>query len=492
MVLGYRCFKHGTFGILIFPMRKILIVLGIIISIFGFCAAPHSVLAATKKTPAKKTVVVKKTVKKVVKKAPKVIPNPRVAKLLISSATELRLQPGESVQMRLGFKNIGTVSWNKLQLRADGPDVATLQNDSWAGAALLAAPTGSEKIGSLTFFDFKIVAPDQPGSYFLSGTLYADGKEVVGGTFGVPVEVALAESGVIPIQLKAEPNIRVALGTIDGGALIRTIGDYDFVAPDGSSLLSIPDGSKFLWQYDIPGKTYLITMNGVATSSPDLFRLKARTLDGRFVIHDRADSPKWNKSISYNDFRGNLELRWSDKMIGLWVINELPFEQYLKGLIETGSGDPLELQKAVDIAARSYAYVLLPDGKSYPNRLWDVHAVWDQVYKGYAAEKTNPMGVQAVDATRGMIVAFQGRPVVTPYFTRSDGSTRSWKQVWGGTDKPWLQPVDALYDHGKTLWGHGVGMSVTDAKMRIKKDGWTYDQVLKYYYTGVDIRQVFG
>jgi stage II sporulation protein D len=35
-------------------------------------------------------------------------------------------------------------------------------------------------------------------------------------------------------------------------------------------------------------------------------------------------------------------------------------------------------------------------------------------------------------------------------------------------------------------WGHGVGMSQNGANI-LAKQGYTYDQILKYYYTGIDV-----
>jgi peptidoglycan hydrolase-like amidase len=69
--------------------------------------------------------------------------------------------------------------------------------------------------------------------------------------------------------------------------------------------------------------------------------------------------------------------------------------------------------------------------------------------------------------------------------------TRGWRTVWGGKDKPWLQPVSTVYDAGKKMLGHGVGMSTLDAKARVQKDGWTYSQVLTYYYTGILLQKVY-
>jgi peptidoglycan hydrolase-like amidase len=48
-----------------------------------------------------------------------------------------------------------------------------------------------------------------------------------------------------------------------------------------------------------------------------------------------------------------------------------------------------------------------------------------------------------------------------------------------------------VYDKGKTMWGHGVGISGSDALARAGKDGWLYDQILKYYYTGVEVEKIY-
>jgi len=41
------------------------------------------------------------------------------------------------------------------------------------------------------------------------------------------------------------------------------------------------------------------------------------------------------------------------------------------------------------------------------------------------------------------------------------------------------------------MWGHGVGMSASDASERASKDGWPYDRLLKYYYTGVEVKRLY-
>lgn len=461
--------------------------------------APANVFAATKKTTTTvKKAASKKTVKKVVKKKvpPKPKPSPYQAKLLIASARELKLDPGESIPLRLGFKNIGKTNWDKRVLATVGGDAAVFTTDTWAAASTPVVLSGAPlKTGRLEFYDVVLQAPAAPGSYVFQVELKVNGVSAGGGAVSVPIEVVAPEAAEVTdeeARKKPEPRIRVALGKIEGALLVHTTGEYDVATLDHTPIFAVPSGALLLWEYDLANKLYTITANGNTTSSVEGFRLQARSPDARFTVRDRSDRPVWNTAINYDEFRDTLEMRYSDKIVGLWLINELPIENYLKGLIEANKANPLEYQKALMVAARSYAYIYLPDGKSHVERLWDVHAVWDQYYKGYRAELLNPVGVAAAEATRGMVVTYNNRPVVTPYFARSDGMTRTWKAVWGGTDKPWLVPVVTQYDAGKKMFGHGVGMSQTDAMKHAAKDDWDFKQILVYYYSGTVVRSVYG
>ncbi len=453
------------------------------------------------KSPTKTKIIIappikKKTIKKKVaaKVAAKVVPPKLSAQLLISSAQELRLMPNEEITLRFGFKNTGKLPWKSRAIVLQGPDGGLFAVNSWAASTTPVKISGDVLgIGRLEFFDMTLRAPEQPGSYSFAAALVVDGQPILGGSIRVPIEVANSEREILTAeQVLPEPRIRVALGKVEGPLSIRvSTGHYQINLLDGTPIATADEGAAFVVQYEPTAHFYILIYNGTTTTSTQPFRMRADGADSRFVVTDSTDAAKWNKKIAFNEYRDTFELRWSDKITGAWMINELSMEHYLKGLIETGNSEPYELQKAVYTAARTYAYIYLPDGVRAVGRIWDVHALWDQVYKGYSAELTNPNGVRAVDETRGVLITYQHRPVVTPYYTRSDGMTRGWKEVWGGQDKSWLQPVAAKYDVGKKLWGHGVGMSTQDAKARIKKDGWTFDQVLTYYYTGVQLQKVY-
>ena len=104
-----------------------------------------------------------------------------------------------------------------------------------------------------------------------------------------------------------------------------------------------------------------------------------------------------------------------------------------------------------------------------------------------------PAIVRAVNETSGKIVTYQGKLAITPYYSRSDGRTRSWGEVWyGGSKYPWLVSVPVPWDaaKGRTLWGHGVGMSASGA-LDAANDGWGYERILKYFYTGIDVTRIY-
>ena len=442
-------------------------------------------------------VVYSATVKKVttVTAKKKVEAPKKTTQLLLASETALRLTPGETVQLRFGFKNTGKPSWKVREMRLVGGDGALFATSSWATTSTPVTISGQElKTGRLEFFDIAVQAPEQVGSFQIKLGVFADGEAVQGGSIIIPAEVINSESAEeVSNVLLPEPRIRVALGKVDSSASIKiSAGQYSVNLLDGTQIGAMSLGDTGAFEYDTKTKVYSFKMSGAETVTSTLpFRLLADSSECRFVLTDKKDVAKWNKSIVYNEYRDSFELRWSDKIVGLWMINELPIEHYLKGLVETGNSEPYELQKAVYTAARTYAYIYLPTATT-PERMWDVHSVWDQVYKGYAAEKSNPNGSRAVEETRGTVVTYEHKPVVTPYFTRSNGMTRGWKSVWGGKDKPWLIPVVASYDAGKKMLGHGVGMSTLDAKARVQKDGWNFDQVLTYYYTGVLLEKVYN
>ena len=112
------------------------------------------------------------------------------------------------------------------------------------------------------------------------------------------------------------------------------------------------------------------------------------------------------------------------------VVNEVDMEQYLLGVVpyEIGQVGPelLEASKAQAVAARTYAYRYLGRRASLG---FDVFAtVDDQVYGGVEGE--HPPVSEAVFATAGEILTYQGQPLEAFYHSTCAGQTAAIEEVW--------------------------------------------------------------
>jgi peptidoglycan hydrolase-like amidase len=189
--------------------------------------------------------------------------------------------------------------------------------------------------------------------------------------------------------------------------------------------------------------------------------------------------------MNFASFRGVLEYRYAPKSKMPYLINELLLENYVSGVGETSNGAPEEYIKALQIAARTYAYTNIGP-KPTDDRMFDVYAsTVDQLYLGYNFEQFNPKIDFYTAGTRGMMVTYKNKPVTTYYYSRSNGKTKTKKGV------PWLKSVVCKYDKGMRQLGHGYGMSNRDAAMRAKKDKWSYEKILTYYYSGTEVQKIY-
>ncbi|MBU1017716.1 N-acetylmuramoyl-L-alanine amidase [Patescibacteria group bacterium] len=212
--------------------------------------------------------------------------------------------------------------------------------------------------------------------------------------------------------------------------------------------------------------------------------------DGIVEIVSMDRPPSWNHDLNDNRFRGIMEVRPVNNETAF--INELPLEDYLRGLAEVSNGTLYEKQKTIAILARTYARFYMSDAnRKFPDMPYDGSddpAIF-QRYLGYGYEIRSPNFVVAVADTKNKVVTYEGQLIKTPYFNQSDGRTRSASEVWGWTTTPYLQSVPDPYCEGMILRGHGVGLSGYGAEA-MAEAGKTYDEIIKYYYQGVKIEQL--
>ena len=150
-----------------------------------------------------------------------------------------------------------------------------------------------------------------------------------------------------------------------------------------------------------------------------------------------------DKNIFFNglEYRGEYHFLLSEGKIT--VINTLPIEDYLRGVIsaEMPASWSIEALKAQAVVARSYA---LSNMNKYPKSGFDVDdTIANQVYKGVSAEY--PSTNKAVDETLGKVAMYDGKIAQTFFYSSSGGKTENVADVWG-TAVPYLIVVDDIYE----------------------------------------------
>jgi len=110
----------------------------------------------------------------------------------------------------------------------------------------------------------------------------------------------------------------------------------------------------------------------------------------------------------------------------------------MKGIAEVPEGWPAEAQRAQMVAARTYAVRKLTAPVADIFDMYD--DTRDQVYYGYDYESSRPSLSAAADATRGVIIKYNGQPISAYFFSDSGGYTENVEDIWSQTI-PYLRAV---------------------------------------------------
>jgi stage II sporulation protein D len=135
-------------------------------------------------------------------------------------------------------------------------------------------------------------------------------------------------------------------------------------------------------------------------------------------------------SLDSQSFSGSFICVAGAKRSTISLINALPVEEYLRGVVplEIGrrSEKELEALKAQAVAARTYTYRKIMEHR---DSTYDLMAtVADQVYGGLSAgaEFCN----RAIAATAGKVLIFDHAPILAYYHSTCGGSTANIEDVW--------------------------------------------------------------
>jgi hypothetical protein len=430
------------------------------------------------------------------------------AMVLVRSAKTVMAKAGEAIKYKVGVKNTGTASWIKREVVVPEISIATdneTRNASWVSATqLVINEKGTVKPGGLDFLEFSFNAPSTKGTHTVRYRMSVDNEVIPDFYIDIPVEVTTGAPAIKdePVSVEEgdvelgnfidEPVLRIGVLIVDQETdwqiEVACDKDWKLVDGDGAILGEIKKGDMVRAFYQ-KQKYYFNRGNGIEETQKYL-RFVPDSTDAVFKVENFDRRRTRGAAYAFNQFRDTLELRYNAENDRTWLINELPVEEYLYGLGETSNASHQEFKKALITVARTYAMYHFERATKHADEYFHMNSYADdQVYFGYQYETIHPLIKQAVEDTRGVTVNYNGSTALTPYFSRSDGRTRAWSEVWGG-DVAWLKGVPAPDDKkkGYKLWGHGVGMSATEA-LSMANNGSDWEEIIEYFYQGVELNK---
>jgi stage II sporulation protein D len=234
-----------------------------------------------------------------------------------------------------------------------------------------------------------------------------------------------------PAAQTPEPLVRIGLAVGAVSAVISGDLGLSVTDPSGAHLAAVSPGES--WRVAAAG-------SGVAMSGPG-----GGSTPGEIIDVAGADAGALVR-INGHAYRGVIEI-FRDRT-GITIVNRLPLETYLLGVVSTEMGRraPTELEalRAQAVVSRTYALRHL--------RRWDVQGfdlyatVAEQVYGG--AERETPEGNDAVTATRGRILTYDGQPIDAFFYSTCGGRTADGTEVFRGADRPYLRSLPDVADDG--------------------------------------------
>ncbi|MFU8890276.1 MAG: SpoIID/LytB domain-containing protein [Anaerosomatales bacterium] len=175
----------------------------------------------------------------------------------------------------------------------------------------------------------------------------------------------------------------------------------------------------------------------------------SNSVDGSRKLLQANGLPEPGVAFTNMRYRGIMHLSRVGSRLS--AVNDVPMYQYLYGVVprEMPASWHTEAVKAQAVAARSYAYPNVRDGRIL------ACTTWDQVYKGHSRLRDDDVEMHedsrantAVNETRNEILKHGSRVVTTYFFSQSGGHTANNEDVWvAGSPYPELRGVPDTYEH---------------------------------------------
>jgi len=169
--------------------------------------------------------------------------------------------------------------------------------------------------------------------------------------------------------------------------------------------------------------------------------LNDRVVTGAFMIDSRGPIELRTSGVeTTRRYLGSIEVR--PQVRGVAVINHVPTETYLEGVLnaEISTDWHIEVVKAQSVISRTFA---LHKRSARSRQDWHLSSgQYDQVYLGMNI--ADARGRLAIQSTRGVVVAFEGKLAQTFYHSNCGGTTEDPAHVWR-VSLPYLRSIPIPY-----------------------------------------------
>ena len=190
-------------------------------------------------------------------------------------------------------------------------------------------------------------------------------------------------------------------------------------------------------------------------------------VDGQPLRSDRLDVRGRDGELTVNGLTvGNRVIvkRQNGKLL---AINELPLEDYVKGVVpsEMNPAWHLEALKVQAIATRTYALYKM---RQNARKDFDVVAsVKDQVYLYRGRAAAAGPAARATAETRDQVLAYRDEPILAAFSSTAAGLTEDAWNVWS-VDLPYLKGVECPFDLNSPWyqWRTDVGLAMLEQRLR--------------------------
>ena len=233
-----------------------------------------------------------------------------------------------------------------------------------------------------------------------------------------------------------------ATADVDFDQPIRVGIYYGSTAPTSVRITGTGEGEGERSRGDFDGELTVTTDGDSLVLEHDGRRVRV----GRWVEFWSTGSDPW-LDLDEATYRGKLRLELQDGE-HVKVVNILGMEDYLRGVVPNEMFADGEACKVQAVISRTFALYVRDVERKHRRDGFDICTTGHcQVYHGVDSER--PLSDEAIEATRGEIVTYRGRPIFSAYHANAGGLTQTVDEAWPGSVRenfPYLASVPSPYD----------------------------------------------